>query len=404
MRSMSMIPRKVWLPTNWWSTTARTSSHGAHNTTTTLLFHLFVGLENWWKQTLVLHERAIMMTFADASSDTARYIILEVTVESLMFAVLNFEIGEVATAMLSGQWTLFHIDVLILLLFLWISISCWSINIITVLVIKAAFWNVVRNLAHALGVNRHRFMSFLRHSEYLAHLRRSWSGTIDSTSKPTFLDDSILLSKLLKIWMLESLCSRHSMIMVIDQKLCNDVTSIWVLRHHLWKTRTFLVGEVKLHMTCHLLELIEQFSIWSSNYIVDFMNLIKLIGTWKKRSQSKYLEENTADAPVVHLVVIVTIGQEALRWPIPPCRNILSKWRFRIDASTWSKICQLNSISWDQNVFRLNISMINTVSMHMIYCLKNLVHHLFDSMLWQRSSLTFDSLIHVHVHQLENQS
>jgi hypothetical protein len=65
-----------------------------------------------------------MMTFADASSDTARYIILEVTVEGLMFAVLNFEIGEVATAMLSGQWTFFHIDVLILLLFLWISISC----------------------------------------------------------------------------------------------------------------------------------------------------------------------------------------------------------------------------------------------------------------------------------------
>ena len=48
--------------------------------------------------------------------------------------------------------------------------------------------------------------------------------------------------------------------------------------------------------------------------------------------------------------------------------------------------------------------MVNTIPMHMVNGLENLVHHLFDPRLWQRSPLSFDGFVHVHFHQLEDQS
>ena len=108
--------------TNGWSTTARTSSHGAHYASTALLLDLFIWLEDWWQQTLVLHKRAIMVAFADASGNTAGDIVLKVAVKCLVFAVFDLEVSKVASTMLSSQRTLLHIDVLILLLFLWIGV------------------------------------------------------------------------------------------------------------------------------------------------------------------------------------------------------------------------------------------------------------------------------------------
>lgn len=56
-----------------------------------------------------------------------------------------------------------------------------------------------------------------------------------------------------------------------------------------------------------------------------------------------------------------------------------------------------------QDVFRLDISMEDTVSMHMVNRLKKLVHVVFDSVFWEIVSLTFDGVIHIHIHEFENE-
>ena len=86
IRPMAVVPREIRL-TDRRGVAVRSTS----NTPGVLLFHFFVGLENWWQQTLVLHERAIMMVpFCTTSrSDRPANIILEITVKSLMLAVFN---------------------------------------------------------------------------------------------------------------------------------------------------------------------------------------------------------------------------------------------------------------------------------------------------------------------------
>ena len=59
-----------------------------------------------------------------------------------------------------------------------------------------------------------------------------------------------------------------------------------------------------------------------------------------------------------------------------------------------------NDFQADSFVFdlRFNISMENTISMHVINSLKYLVHVVLDSLFRQVVTTSFDSFIHVHVH------
>ena len=56
----------------------------------------------------------------------------------------------------------------------------------------------------------------------------------------------------------------------------------------------------------------------------------------------------------------------------------------------------------EKNILRLDISMENTISMHVINRLNKLIHIILDSVLRQIMSLSLNCIIHVHIHQLEN--
>ena len=96
-------------------------------------------------------------------------------------------------------------------------------------------------------------MGFLSHSEYFAHLRWGWYVTITNTS---LISDSILLSKFFKIWVLQRLRSRHSMVMVVYQKFLDDFPSFLVLRNTFYEPSAFLLGKVEFHVTRNFLKLI----------------------------------------------------------------------------------------------------------------------------------------------------
>lgn len=45
----------------------------------------------------------------------------------------------------------------------------------------------------------------------------------------------------------------------------------------------------------------------------------------------------------------------------------------------------------------------NTVTMHVIYRLHELVHVVLDALLWQIVPAALDGIVHVHFHELENE-
>ena len=50
-----------------------------------------------------------------ASCHATRHVVFEVRVECLMLAILNFEVGKVATGMLRRQRTLLHVNIMMAL-------------------------------------------------------------------------------------------------------------------------------------------------------------------------------------------------------------------------------------------------------------------------------------------------
>jgi hypothetical protein len=161
-----------------------------HHVIATLLFDFLCRLKDRWQQTLVLHKRTIIvacLAFPDSTGNARGYDVLEVAVESLVFTVLDFQVGEVSTAMLCCQWALFHVDTVCAFLFLLFInvIRLTSRRIVAILIVERAIGGVVRDLAHRFRIYRHTLVSLLSHSKDLAHLRRRWSNTCANAS---FLD------------------------------------------------------------------------------------------------------------------------------------------------------------------------------------------------------------------------
>jgi hypothetical protein len=64
----------------------------------------------------------------------------------------------------------------------------------------------------------------------------------------------------------------------------DGVAGLWVLWNKLLEASTFLLWEVEFHMACYFLKLVKQLFVRRTNDIMNFMNLVKLIGTRKERS------------------------------------------------------------------------------------------------------------------------
>jgi len=132
MTSVTMVLcLKIWL-----SNLRSVTIYSSDNTTTILFLHFFSRLENWRKQTLILHERAIMMSCLSYTTGyTTRNIIFKITIKSLVFTVFNFKISKIATTMLGSQRSFLHINICIILLFLF-RVSVVATGIATVLIIE----------------------------------------------------------------------------------------------------------------------------------------------------------------------------------------------------------------------------------------------------------------------------
>jgi len=77
---------------------------------------------------------------------------------------------------------------------------------------------------------------------------------------------------------------------------------------------------------------------------MNFVNLVQFVIAWKQREQRNYFKEDAANAPIVHLVVVVAIGEQALRRPVPPGADVLCEGQLRVDPSARAEICKLDLV------------------------------------------------------------
>ena len=57
----------------------------------------------------------------------------------------------------------------------------------------------------------------------------------------------------------------------------------------------------------------------------------------------------------------------------------------------------------EQDILGLDVPMENTIPMHMVNRLEQLVHVVFDTVLGQIVTLALDRVVHVHIHELEDE-
>jgi hypothetical protein len=58
-----------------------------------------------------------------------------------------------------------------------------------------------------------------------------------------------------------------------------------------------------------LFEFFEQFLCGGTKNIMNPMDLIKFIISWEQWKKGEHLKENTANTPIVHFMIIITVGQ-----------------------------------------------------------------------------------------------
>lgn len=124
-----------------------------------------------------------------------------------------------------------------------------------------------------------------------------------------------------------------------------------------------------------------------------FVDLVELVVTGEQRKQRKNLEENAADSPDVHLVAVVTIGHQALGRTIPARRDILGKRRLTVQTPAATKVSQFDRIARQKNVLRFDVSVENSVTVHVFDGLQQLVDVKLDARLWQVSRSSFNRFV-----------
>lgn len=190
--------------------------------------------------------------------------------------------------MLRSQRSLLHVNVMVAFRFLFLWEAAAEV-IAELTLIERTVRRVVRYLAHTFAVDTHGFVRFLRHTEHLAHLRWRRSSaaqaSVAKTAESALLSEAILLAQLLEVRMLEGLRRRQPMIMIVNEQFSYDIACFWVLRNQLGQACALLLRKVELHVTRHLLKLIEQLLLGRAEYVMNLVHLVQLVGAREQRCQ-----------------------------------------------------------------------------------------------------------------------
>lgn len=119
----------------------------------------------------------------------------------------------------------------------------------------------------------------------------------------------INVSHVFEIRVFEHLTGTRSVVRVVSDHPKDELLALFRhVRYELRNSSVFLRREVKLHVSCMLLKSFKQSRIRRSEDVMNFVNLIQLIGAWEDGEKRENLEEHTANAPDIHLIPVVPVS------------------------------------------------------------------------------------------------
>ena len=175
------------------------------------------------------------------------------------------------------------------------------------------------------------------------------------------------------------------------------------MRQHAGDARAALRREVKVHVLGVLLELGQDVGGRRPHDFVDAGDLVGFVGARKERVQRHDFKHDAADAPNVHAFGVPAVGEQALRRAVPPRGNVLRVRLFAVNAAARPKIRQLQFVVHNQDVFRLDVPVENTVAVHVVHGLQQLEHVHLDLLLREVVPAPPDEFVDVAVHEFKHE-
>lgn len=74
------------------------------------------------------------------------------------------------------------------------------------------------------------------------------------------------------------------MVVVVYQKFLDNLPCFRILRNHLLETCALFLREIEFHVTRYFLKLVQEFLLGSTQNVVDFVDLVELVGSWEEWS------------------------------------------------------------------------------------------------------------------------
>lgn len=214
----------------------------------------------------------------------------------------------------------------------------------------------------------------------------------------------LLVPQLLEPLVLQGLGRRDSVVGVVNQQFLNQVDDFRAsMRNQLGDARSLHSRKVELHVGCVFLEVVQQLLLRRAHNVVNFVHLVNFVVAWKQRKQRNDFEKDTANAPQVHFVAVIAVGEEAFGRTVPPGGDVLCVRLLGVDSPAGSEVSKLDMVLREQDVFWFDVAVEDAVSMHVVDALDQLVHVILHPVLRQVVPLALDGVVHVHVHEFENQ-
>ena len=211
--------------------------------------------------------------------------------------------------------------------------------------------------------------------------------------------------KLCEILMLECVLSGYSLVGVIGQQLVEDVSHVLraPARQKLLYPHPLLYREIYFHVRRLALEAVQHLLPRGPEDVVDSVDLVQLVLAREERLFGDEFEEHAAEAPDVHFLIIVAVGHEALRGPVPAGGDVVGVGEGGVLALARAEVGELDEVALEEYVFGLYVAVEDALPVHELYGPEHLEHVELYFLEGEGALLVFEALVHVHVHQLKNQ-
>lgn len=103
-------------------------------------------------------------------------------------------------------------------------------------------------------------------------------------------------------------------------------------------------------MRCVLLKLVDELLRGRAQYVVDLVDLVKLVFTREEWKERENFEEDATYAPDVHFVAVVAVGHETFRRSVPARADVLSERWLVEKASAAAQVRQLDGVLAEEDI------------------------------------------------------